>query len=66
MDADVEAYVKACVPCQRNKARHRNAETLMAFLVVRESPLKQIGADFVMYLSVSRNGFDVCVLMPLQ
>ena len=62
MDADVEAYVKACGPCQRNKARHRNAENLMAPLAVPERPFEQIGADFVMFLPVSRNGFDaICV-----
>ena len=62
MDADIEAYVKACGPCQRNKARHRNPETLMAPLAVPERAFEQIGADFVMYLPVSRNGFDaICV-----
>ena len=62
MDADIDQYVKTCGPCQRNKARHRNAETLMAPLAVPERAFEQIGADFVMFLPVSRNGFDaICV-----
>jgi hypothetical protein len=63
MQSDIDYYVQHCDLCQRNKARHQNAENMLVPLPVPERPWEMIGVDFIPSLPKTKNGYDsICVI----
>jgi hypothetical protein len=58
MQSDIDYYVQHCDLCQRNKARHQNAENMLLVLPVPERPWEMIGVDFIPTFPKKKNGYD--------
>jgi len=58
MKKSVTAYIKTCVPCQRNKASNQKPAGLLQPLAIPMHKWESISMDFVVALPVTKNGYD--------
>jgi transposase InsO family protein len=64
MRADVEAHVRACDSCQRNKARAGQPHGQLMPIPYPDLPWQSVGMDFVTGLPPTAAGFDaICVMV---
>jgi hypothetical protein len=63
MHADTEYYVQHCDLCQRNKARHQNAENTLVPLPFPKRPWEMISVDFIpSFLKTKIGDASICVI----
>ncbi|PHJ14910.1 retrotransposon ty3-gypsy subclass, partial [Cystoisospora suis] len=58
MDEDIEAFVKACTRCARNKACRQRSGRLLQPLPIPEVPWEEISLDLIVGLPTTRDGYD--------
>jgi len=64
MARDVTKFCKACVPCQKAKAKHNNYG-LYTPLPIPEGPWEDLSMDFITGLPMSRKGRD-CIMVVVD
>ena len=66
MHADVQAYVRTCLSCQRSKARTRAPLGELQPLPPPERPWEVVTLDFITQLPESRHGSTQIVVASLR
>ncbi len=62
LDADVEAYVRSCTACQRNKASNQRPVGLLQPLPTPTQPWESVSMDFIVQLPRTKRGHDAIIV----
>ncbi|PHJ20457.1 transposon tf2-1, partial [Cystoisospora suis] len=61
MDADIDAFVRACTKCARNKASRQKSGGLLQPLEIPEAPWEEISIDLIVGLPKTTEGYESIV-----